>query len=269
MKSVISALSLAGLAAAIVPQCSMSYVTKTETELFTVTVYPQSTVYPQPTGAAQGEDTVTSTTEITTTITVTASPSPKYPINNGTSTAPAGTGTGTGLPGTGTAALPITAYPEFSAIAPEDVYEYSTTVALSAYPEFSAIAPSDIAQPAPTAAPHKRNAGFTSANKGEATFFYGTPAVGACADRLGPGFTLPAGVYGAAHSYPDWANGANCGKCIMITGPEGNQIKAQIVDLCPTARCQDSHIDLYPEGFQLLAPLDAGHCEISWNYVPC
>lgn len=215
MKSVVSALFFAGLAAAVVPPCPMRFVTTTETELFTVTVYPQSTVYPVPSKVAEGDELVTSTTEITTTVTVTASPSPKYPINNGTSTAPAGTGTG--FPGTGTAALPTTAYPTFSAIAPEDIY--ATAAPLSAYPEFEAIAPIDIQQ---------RNTGFTSANKGEGTLFRGTPAIGACADRLGPGYVLPAGVYGAAHSSFEWEGGANCGRCLAVTGPKGNTIKVAV-----------------------------------------
>jgi expansin (peptidoglycan-binding protein) len=41
----------------------------------------------------------------------------------------------------------------------------------------------------------------------------------------------------------------------------------RIVDLCP--ECPAGNLDLSPEAFELIAPLEQGRAPISWRYVAC
>ncbi|NVB38534.1 hypothetical protein G6O69_11895 [Pseudenhygromyxa sp. WMMC2535] len=64
----------------------------------------------------------------------------------------------------------------------------------------------------------------------------------------------------------DYAGSAVCGSCVRIDGPEGT-VEVRIVDQCP--ECAPGDIDLSPEAFQALAPLEHGRVPISWTYIPC
>ncbi|KAF4632784.1 hypothetical protein G7Y89_g5350 [Cudoniella acicularis] len=88
---------------------------------------------------------------------------------------------------------------------------------------------------------------------GEATFYGGNVAGGACSFST---YTLPSGIFGTALSDSNWANSANCGACISVTGPAGNSITAMIVDECPG--CGTNHLDLFPTAFSTLADPTVG-----------
>lgn len=69
-----------------------------------------------------------------------------------------------------------------------------------------------------------------------------------------------------AMNHVDYAGSAACGACVDVVGPQG-EITIRVVDQCP--ECQEGDIDLSPEAFQQLAPLDQGRIPITWHYVAC
>lgn len=68
------------------------------------------------------------------------------------------------------------------------------------------------------------------ANSGEATFYGGNVAGGACSFST---YTLPSNIFGTALSDSNWDNSANCGACVSVTGPDGNAITAMVHPLAP------------------------------------
>ncbi|MRG91728.1 hypothetical protein GF068_07290 [Polyangium spumosum] len=64
----------------------------------------------------------------------------------------------------------------------------------------------------------------------------------------------------------DWATSGVCGACAQVKGPDG-EVTVRIVDLCP--ECVHGDIDLSPDAFARLAPLEKGRIPISWQFVPC
>jgi expansin (peptidoglycan-binding protein) len=70
----------------------------------------------------------------------------------------------------------------------------------------------------------------------------------------------------AALNAPDWAGSNWCGACADVTGPNGS-VRIRIVDECP--ECKSGDLDLSPQAFEKLAPLDRGRISISWNFVSC
>ncbi|TGO31605.1 hypothetical protein BHYA_0488g00030 [Botrytis hyacinthi] len=99
---------------------------------------------------------------------------------------------------------------------------------------------------------------------GQATTYGGNTQGGACSFST---YTLPSNIFGTAVSDTNWANAAECGRCISVTGPSGNSIIAMITDECPG--CGMNHLDLYPTAFTSLAPLSKGIINVTWDYVPC
>lgn len=69
-----------------------------------------------------------------------------------------------------------------------------------------------------------------------------------------------------AMNHTDYAASAVCGACVELTGPNGT-IRIRVVDQCP--ECQPGDIDLSPQAFEQISPLDAGRVNISWQYVAC
>lgn len=100
--------------------------------------------------------------------------------------------------------------------------------------------------------------------RGEATFYGGNTSGGMCSFT---GYTIPSGIFGTALSDSNWDDGANCGVCVSVTGPDGNKIKAMVVDQCPG--CGPNHLDLYPEAFAELAEPSKGVINVSWDVVSC
>jgi expansin (peptidoglycan-binding protein) len=70
----------------------------------------------------------------------------------------------------------------------------------------------------------------------------------------------------AAMNAPDYAGSAACGSCVRVSGPKG-EITVRIVDLCP--ECPRGNLDLSPQAFERIAPLEQGRVPISWRYVAC
>ena len=60
---------------------------------------------------------------------------------------------------------------------------------------------------------------------GQATFYGGNVHGGTCSFS---DYTLPNGVYGTALSASNWANSTECGACVNVQGPGGNNITAMV-----------------------------------------
>ncbi|KAB8254686.1 RlpA-like double-psi beta-barrel-protein domain-containing protein-containing protein [Aspergillus pseudonomiae] len=104
----------------------------------------------------------------------------------------------------------------------------------------------------------------SASNSGSATFYGGNISGGACSFT---GYTLPSNLFGTALGSPRWDNAAECGACVAVTGPNGNTIKAMIVDKCP--ECDSNHLDLFQSAFAELADISKGVIDINWSYVSC
>ena len=98
-------------------------------------------------------------------------------------------------------------------------------------------------------------------HEGEATFYDFADGSGNCGFPATPGDLMV-----GAMNQADYADSAVCGACAEVTGPDGT-IKVRIVDRCP--ECPQGDIDLSPEAFELIAPLEQGRVDISWRYVAC
>lgn len=96
--------------------------------------------------------------------------------------------------------------------------------------------------------------------RGEATFYDFADGSGAC------GFPATNDLMVGAMNAPDFAGSAPCGACAQVVGPAG-EVTIRVVDLCP--ECPRGNIDLSPEAFALIAPLEQGRVPISWRYVSC
>ncbi|MCJ1313831.1 hypothetical protein MMC25_007511 [Agyrium rufum] len=99
---------------------------------------------------------------------------------------------------------------------------------------------------------------------GTATYYGGNVQGGICSFST---YTLPSSLYGTALSDSNWANAAECGACVSVKGPSGNNITAMIVDQCPG--CGQNHLDLFPDAFAKLASPSKGVINVSWSYVTC
>ncbi|EAW12821.1 putative extracellular cellulase CelA/allergen Asp F7-like [Aspergillus clavatus NRRL 1] len=115
-----------------------------------------------------------------------------------------------------------------------------------------------------TAAPPPPASRPAGSNSGKATFYGGNVSGGTCSFS---GYKLPAGLFGTALSKARWSDAAECGACVSVTGPNGNSIKAMIVDQCP--ECESNHLDLFQDAFAELADISKGIIGIDWSYVPC
>ncbi|KAL3452854.1 RlpA-like double-psi beta-barrel-protein domain-containing protein-containing protein [Aspergillus insuetus] len=103
-----------------------------------------------------------------------------------------------------------------------------------------------------------------AATTGKATFYGGNVSGGTCSFT---DYTLPSDLSGVAFSGEAWDDAANCGRCVSVTGPSGNSVKAMIVDKCP--ECAPTHLDLFQSAFEELAPASEGVIAISYNFIPC
>ncbi|KAL4884134.1 RlpA-like double-psi beta-barrel-protein domain-containing protein-containing protein [Aspergillus karnatakaensis] len=99
---------------------------------------------------------------------------------------------------------------------------------------------------------------------GKATFYGGNVSGGTCSFT---DYTLPSHLSGVAYSGEAWNDAAECGSCVSVTGPDGNSIKAMIVDKCP--ECAPTHLDLFQSAFSELAPISEGIIPISFATIPC
>lgn len=96
---------------------------------------------------------------------------------------------------------------------------------------------------------------------GEATYYDFADGSGNC------GFpATPDALMVAAMNAVDYAGSAACGTCVRVDGPDG-MVDVRIVDQCP--ECPQGDLDLSPQAFALIAPIEAGRVPIAWTYVPC
>ncbi|MEM6293461.1 MAG: expansin EXLX1 family cellulose-binding protein [Myxococcota bacterium] len=96
---------------------------------------------------------------------------------------------------------------------------------------------------------------------GEGTYYDFADGSGAC------GFPpTPDDLMVGAMNMVDFAGSAACGACARVDGPNGS-VDVRIVDLCP--ECAPGDIDLSPQAFERIAPLEDGRVEIQWRYIPC
>ena len=144
-------------------------------------------------------------------------------------------------------------------------YEAAASSSAAAKPTSKSAAPAASSSYA-AAAPVASEAATSPAGskRGEATFYGGNTSGGMCSFT---GYTIPSGIFGTALSDSNWDDGANCGVCVSVTGPDGNKIKAMVVDQCPG--CGPNHLDLYPEAFAELAEPSKGVINVSWDVVSC
>ena len=95
---------------------------------------------------------------------------------------------------------------------------------------------------------------------GEGTYYAATGA-GNCSFDPSPGDLMV-----AAMNAVDYQGAAWCGGCVEVTGPDG-VVTVRIVDQCP--ECARGDLDLSPEAFARLSPLEAGRIPITWREVAC
>lgn len=98
-------------------------------------------------------------------------------------------------------------------------------------------------------------------HEGEATYYTFADGSGNCSFPPSPDDLMV-----GAMNHTDYAGSAACGTCAAIDGPEGS-ITVRIVDRCP--ECPAGDIDLSPQAFERIAPLERGRVPITWRYVPC
>ncbi|GAA5804776.1 hypothetical protein EDC94DRAFT_642300 [Helicostylum pulchrum] len=69
------------------------------------------------------------------------------------------------------------------------------------------------------------------------------------------------------HDFGSWPNpntSPTCGRCVIITGPNGSQ-KAQVQDICPFAGCGRGSVDLSPAVFAKVGDFFDGRIPITWK----
>jgi expansin (peptidoglycan-binding protein) len=76
----------------------------------------------------------------------------------------------------------------------------------------------------------------------------------------------PSDLMVAAMNATDYAGSAACGACAQITGPNG-AVRVRIVDQCP--ECAAGAVDLSPQAFEKIAPIERGRVPIRWHYEAC
>lgn len=97
---------------------------------------------------------------------------------------------------------------------------------------------------------------------GQATYYWEADGGGNCMFPPTPDDVMVAAV--ADYNYGDDAR--LCGAFARVYGPYGS-IQVRIVDRCPDADCYPGHLDLHPEAFAKIAPMEYGRVGITWELV--
>jgi expansin len=103
---------------------------------------------------------------------------------------------------------------------------------------------------------------FGDSHSGEATYYWEADGGGNCMFPPTPSDVMVAAV-------ADWDYGDDarlCGAVARVKGPYGS-IQVRIVDRCPDAGCNAGHLDLHPEAFKKIAPMNYGRVNITWELV--
>lgn len=96
---------------------------------------------------------------------------------------------------------------------------------------------------------------------GEGTYYDFADGSGNCGFPATPDDRMVAAI-----NHVDYAESAACGTCVRVTGPDGT-VDVRIVDRCP--ECPEGDLDLSPEAFSMIAPLEAGRVPIRWEAIAC
>ncbi|KAF2637714.1 barwin-like endoglucanase [Massarina eburnea CBS 473.64] len=146
-------------------------------------------------------------------------------------------------------------------VTPVPVSDASQSATAAVSSSSVAASSSAAASAAPSVSPAE-DVSSASATTGTATFYGGNLSGGTCSFT---DYTIPSGLYGTAFG-GNWDASA-CGQCVSVTGPNGNTIKAMVVDQCP--ECDASHLDLFENAFTQIGDKSAGTIDISYSVVPC
>ncbi|KAI1428281.1 carbohydrate-binding module family 63 protein [Xylaria sp. FL1777] len=103
----------------------------------------------------------------------------------------------------------------------------------------------------------------STAVTGKSTFYGGNLNGGTCSFTT---YTLPSGIYGTAFSGSAWDSAEHCGACLEVTA-NGKSITVMIVDECP--ECDEGHLDLFQNAFQVLSPSSTDILSTSYTFVEC
>lgn len=95
---------------------------------------------------------------------------------------------------------------------------------------------------------------------GDGTYYDATGA-GNCSFDATPNDLMVAAMNAVDYGTADW-----CGACVEVQGPNGSAV-VRIVDQCP--ECAKGALDLSPQAFAMLSPLEAGRIPITWHEVAC
>ncbi|KAJ3057602.1 hypothetical protein HK102_011021 [Quaeritorhiza haematococci] len=104
---------------------------------------------------------------------------------------------------------------------------------------------------------------------GEATFYDGNGALGACGNPIADDQMLCA--LNAA-SFDPFTPGSNpndnalCGSCVRVTGPKGSAV-CKILDRLPSGGPFD--VDLTRTAFANIADISAGRVAVKWSFCRC
>ena len=109
-----------------------------------------------------------------------------------------------------------------TAVATDDAADESVSASSSSPPAATVNA---IEESATASSPSTTDSALSASVSGQATFYGGNVAGGACSFST---YTLPSNIFGTALSDSNWANSASCGACVSVTGPAGNSITAMV-----------------------------------------
>ncbi len=93
---------------------------------------------------------------------------------------------------------------------------------------------------------------------GRATHYDPTVGMGNCS------LPMPSDMLLAAMNTSDYGLADYCGAYVTVNGPRGS-VTVKIIDRCPG--CVVGGIDLSPQAFERIAPLDAGNVPITWQLI--
>ena len=135
---------------------------------------------------------------------------------------------------------------------------------------------------------HSGNGSFTNYSFSQGTFQQDTSCIAQRADTRGPGTqtrsktspTRPAKntYFAAIPGQNEFDSKVHCGECVLITGQNGKQIIATIIDECPygsggqNGPCvsnPNGHLDLSVDAFNQLGYPTGNPSGTNWKYVPC
>jgi expansin (peptidoglycan-binding protein) len=95
---------------------------------------------------------------------------------------------------------------------------------------------------------------------GVATFYQGAQNTGACSFDPSPDH------FTAAMNELDYEGSNACGAYIQVHGSNGATITVRVTNECPYP-CRTGQLDLDPEAYKLLAPLQTGETPITWKLL--